>query len=670
MSQTAKPAAAHHDQGAVIPPDIYDPAVNALRFLAVDAINNAKSGHPGTPLDIAPVIYRLYTRHLRHDPAHPDWPDRDRFVLSGGHASMVLYGALHLAGYDVPMEEIRRFRQLGSRCAGHPERGLLPGIEVTTGPLGQGVANAVGLAIAERLLAARFNVDGFDVVDHRVIVECGDGDLMEGVSAEASSLAGHLGLGKLTLLYDDNQATLDGPARWAFTEDVATRYLGYGWHVVRLEEVDDLAAVDLAMKEAAAETERPTIVIMHSHIGIGTPIHDDHRAHGAPVGPAYATIARELLHWPHPPFEIPDEVYRTWRSQVAERARARRDWLDRFAAYRSAHPDLAAESERMMSGRLPDGWGVDLPRFAADGDELSTRVAGGRVMQVLAAKVPELVGGAADVQTSTKTHLDAFPDVDRHDWAGRNMHFGVREHAMAAIANGIAAHGGLRPFAATFFCFSDYLRPALRLSAIMKLPCVWVFTHDSIGLGEDGTTHQPVEQLASLRAMPGITVIRPADANETAQAWAAALRRPGPTALVLSRQDLPVLDPDVVDVRGAVVTPGEDCALVATGSEVEIALAARHLLAESGVHARVVSLPSFELFSERPAAERDTVLPPGMPRVAVEAASTFGWAGIADRVVGMTTFGASGRAADLYPHFGITAQAAADAARALVNHER
>jgi len=670
VTQTAKPAEAHLDQGAVIPPNIYDPAVNALRFLAVDAINKAQSGHPGTPLDIAPVIYRLYTQHLRHDPADPDWPDRDRFVLSGGHASMVLYGALHLAGYDVPMDQIQRFRQLGSRCAGHPERGLLPGIEVTTGPLGQGVANAIGMAIAERLLAARFNVDGFDVVDHRVVVECGDGDLMEGVSAEASSLAGHLGLGKLTLLYDDNQVTLDGPTRWTFTEDVATRYLGYGWHVVRLEEVDDLAAIDLAMMEAAAETERPTIVIMHSHIGIGTPIHDDHRAHGSPVGPEYAAIARELLHWAHPPFEIPDEVYRTWRRQVADRARARRDWLERFAAYRSTHPDLAAEFERMMSGRLPDAWNADLPRFAPGGDKLSTRVAGGRTMQAFAPKVPELIGGAADVQTSTETHLDAFADIDRHQWAGRNMHFGVREHGMAAIANGIAAHGGLRPFAATFFCFSDYLRPALRLSAVMQLPCVWVFTHDSIGLGEDGTTHQPVEHLASLRAMPGLTVIRPADANETAQAWVAALQRPGPTALVLSRQGLPVLDPDLVDVRGAVVAPGEDCALVATGSEVEVALAARLLLNESGVRARVVSLPSFELFSERPTAERDTVLPPGMPRVAVEAASTFGWGGIADRVVGMTTFGASGRAVDLYPHFGITAEATADAARALLNQDR
>jgi len=670
MTDTLPTGQVTTDQGAVTPPDIYNPAVNALRFLAVDAINRAKSGHPGTPLDIAPLIYRLYTRHLRHDPADPDWPDRDRFVLSGGHASMVLYGALHLAGYDVTLDDIRGFRQLGSRCAGHPERGLLPGVEVTTGPLGQGVANGVGMAIAERLLAARFNVEDFTVVDHRVIVECGDGDLMEGVSGEACSLAGHLGLGKLTLLYDDNRVSLDGPTRWAFTEEVAARYLGYGWHVIRLFDIDDLAAVDLALDDAAAETERPTIVIVHSHIGIGTPLHDDHRAHGSPVGPEYAAIARSLLRWPHPPFEIPAEIYTTWRTQVADRAAAHQAWLEVFADYRAAHPALAAEFERGLAGRLPDDWQDAKPRFPAGGDRISTRVAAGKALQAFADVVPDLVGGAADVESSTETHLPDSPDVERHHWAGRNLHFGVREHAMAAISNGIATHAGLRPFAATFFCFSDYMRPALRLSAIMRLPCVWVFTHDSIGLGEDGTTHQPVEQLASLRAMPDLTVIRPADANEAAQAWAVALTRPGPTALVLSRQGLPTLDPDVVDVHGAVLAPGDDCALLASGSEVEIALAARDLLAADGISARVVSLASFELFFDRPAAERDQILPVGLPRVAVEAASPFGWSALADRVVGMTTFGASGRAADLYPHFGITAEAVADAAQTVIDERR
>ena len=648
---------------AVIPPDIYDPAVNALRFLAVDAINKAGSGHPGTPLDIAPVIYRLYTRHLRHDPADPTWPDRDRFVLSGGHASMVLYGALHLAGYHVSLEDIRSFRQVGSPCAGHPERGLLPGIEVTTGPLGQGVANAVGLAIAERHLASRFNWDGFEVVGHRTVAECGDGDLMEGVASEAASLAGHLGLGKLTLLYDDNRVSLDGPTEWAFSEEVGARFLAYGWHVVRLFDVDDLAAVDTAIEQAEAETERPTMVIMHSHIGIGTPLHDDHKAHGAPVGPAYAEVARELLHWPYPPFEVPDEVYATWRSQVAERAQARHQWLARFEAYRCARPDLAAEFERVTSGRLPEGWHHSLPCYKPGGERVSTRVAAGHALRALAEHVPELVGGAADVESSTETGLDGGTSVGRGRWRARNFHFGVREHAMGAIVNGMAAHGGLRPFGATFFCFSDYMRPALRLSAIMGLPCTWVFTHDSIGLGEDGTTHQPVEQLASLRAMPGLTVIRPADANEAAQAWALALRRDGPTALVLSRQSLPVLDPAIVDVRGAVIAPGDDVVIIATGSEVEVALGARDLLAKEGTGARVVSLASLELFFERAQAERDQVLPPGLPRVVVEAASPFGWSVLAEEVVGLEGFGRSGRGPDLYRLFGLTPEAVAAAAR-------
>ncbi|MEO6859031.1 MAG: transketolase [Solirubrobacteraceae bacterium] len=659
MSTTEHAVPTRHDRGAVIPPDIYDPAVGALRFLAVDAINRAVSGHPGAPLDLSPVIYRLFTRHLRHDPADPGWVDRDRFVLSGGHASMVLYGALHLAGYDTTLDDIRSFRQLGSRCAGHPERGLLPGVEVTTGPLGQGVSNAVGMAIAERLLAARFNREGLGVVDHRVFVECGDGDLMEGISAEACSLAGHLGLGKLTLLYDNNHVSLDGPTSWTFTEDVATRFLAYGWHVVRLFEVDDFQAIDVALAGAAQETERPTIVLMHSHIGIGTPIHDDHRSHGAAVGPEYAGIARGLLEWPYEPFQIPDDVYKTWRSQVTERAKSRQRWLERFERYRQEEPDLAAGFERVMAGTLPDGWQGTLPRFEPGTEKISTRVAAGQTLNALAEAIPELMGGAADVQSSTETHLNADPDVARHEWAGRSIHFGVREHAMGAIVNGIAAHGGLRPFGATFFCFSDYMRGALRLSAIMQLPCVWVFTHDSIGMGEDGTTHQPVEQLAGLRAMPGFTVIRPADANEAAQAWAVALQRPGPSALVLSRQGLTVLDPDTVDVRGAILVPGDDAAIIATGSEVEVALGARDLLAGEGIGARVVSLASFELFFERPASERDAILPPGIPRVGVEAASPFGWSALTPDVVAMTTFGKSGKGPDLYQFFGITPDAVA-----------
>lgn len=662
-----------HDLGAVIPPDVYDPDVNALRFLAVDAINKARSGHPGTPLDIAPVIHRLFTTHLRHDPAAPDWPDRDRFVLSGGHACMVLYGALHLSGYDVTLADIETFRRLGSRCAGHPERGLLPGIEITTGPLGQGVANAVGMALAERMLAARFNRDGHRIVDHRTWVTCGDGDLMEGVSAEACALAGHLGLGGLILFYDDNDVTLDGPLSWSSSEEVASRFLGYGWHVTRLDDVDDHAAIDRAFTDAVARTDQPSIVIAHSHIGIGTPLHDNHKAHGNPIGPEYAAVARELLRWPHAPFVIPDEVYASWREQVAQRAAGHRDWSGRFAAYRAAHPDAAAEFDRVMRGQLPSGWANKLTRFTA-GTTISTREAGGVVLNALAERIPELVGGAADVESSTKTRLEVAaetaagipPDVARGAFAGRDLHFGIREHGMGAMVNGMLAHGGLRPFGATFFCFSDYVRPAVRLSALMGLPAVWVFTHDSIGLGEDGGTHQPVEHLASLRAMPGLRVIRPADANETALAWRAALELPGPTALVLCRQDLPVLDPDDVDIAGAVLADGERAAIVATGSEVEIALAARDLLAADGVAVRVVSLPSWELFRARPRDERDAILPPALPTVAVEAAAELGWSEFAQAFVGMRSFGASAPAPDLYAHFGITPAAVVAAVRDLL----
>jgi transketolase len=666
MTVSDQTGRALRDRGAVIPPDIYDASVNALRFLSVDAVNKAASGHPGTPLDVAPVIYRLFTRHLRHDPTIPSWPDRDRFVLSGGHASMVLYGALHLCGYDLPLDDIRSFRQVDSRCAGHPERGLAPGVEVTTGPLGQGVANAVGMAIAEQILAARFNVDSHVIVDHRTWVECGDGDLMEGVASEACSLAGHLGLGKLTLLYDENHVTLDGPTTLSFTEEVAARFLAYGWHVARLFDVDDFAAIDAAFAEAKAETERPSIILMHSHIGVGTPLHDDHRAHGFPVGPSYAGIARGLLGWPYDPFVIPGEIYDHWREQVNERAAARPEWDRRFEAYRADQPELATEFERVFAGVLPERWRTSLPRFTP-GARISTRVAAGKTLNALAAVIPELLGGAGDLESSTETHLIGYPNVTRTHRDGRNLYFGVREHGMGGIVNGMAAHGGLRPFGATFFCFSDYMRPSVRLSAIMRLPVVWVWTHDSIGLGEDGTTHQPVEHLASLRAMPHLRLIRPADANEAAQAWAAALDYDGPTGLVLSRQSLPVLDPDLVDVRGAVVADGDDATIVATGSEVEVALEARDLLAADGIGARVVSLPCWDLFRERPDNERMAILPPGRPTVAAEAASPMGWREFADDVVAMTTFGASGKAADLYEHFGITPAAVAARVRALLD---
>jgi len=656
------------DRGAVVPPDIFDPDVNALRFLAVDAVNLANSGHPGTPLDIAPVITRLFTRHLRHDPADPGWWDRDRFVLSGGHASMVLYGALYLAGYDVTMDDLKAFRQLGARTAGHPERGLLPGVEVTTGPLGQGVANAVGMAIAEAMLAAEFNTPEHTVIDHRTYVTCGDGDLMEGIASEASSLAGHLGLGKLTLLYDDNRVSLDGPTSLAFSEEVATRYLAYGWHVVRLLEVDDFAEIDRALAEAEAETERPTIIIMHTHIGIGTPIHDSNRAHGAPVGPEYAGVARGLLEWPYEPFEIPDSVLTSWRSQVQARAETHAAWREVWERYRVDEPALAAELERRMRGELPEKAEAVQLRFAP-GERISTRVAGGRVLNALSEAVPELAGGAADVESSTETHLKGQGSVHRGHFDGRNLYFGVREHAMGAITNGIAAHGGIRPYASTFFCFSDYLRPSLRLSAIMELPTLWVFTHDSIWLGEDGTTHQPVEHLASLRAMPGLEVIRPADANETALAWEHALRRQAPTALVLSRQALPVLDPAKVDLAGARLVEGNDLTIVASGSEVEVALGAAEVLSAAGIGAAVVSLPSFERFAARDAAERAELVPTDRPVVVVEAGVRLGWAELLGRVdgfVGVEGYGASGKGPDVARHFGLTPEHVAEVAQRLV----
>ncbi|MHB8190189.1 MAG: transketolase [Ferrimicrobium sp.] len=650
------------DQGAVRPPDIYDQSVNALRFLAVDAVNLANSGHPGTPLDVAPVIYRLFTRVLRHSPSNPDWPDRDRFILSGGHASMVLYGALYLSGYDVTLDDIRTFRRLGSRCAGHPERGLLPGVEVTTGPLGQGLANGVGCALAERMLATRFNRLGHSVVDHRTWVVCGDGDMMEGVTHEASALAGHLGLGKLVVLYDDNRVTLDGPTSLSFSEDVATRYLGYGWRVLQLFDVDDFSEVDAVLAQASMPSDRPTLVVMHTHIGIGTPLHDDHRVHGAALGAENTEVARDLLHWPYPPFVVPDEAIADWRRSNDASATAVKLWESTVDALDHDDPELGERFRRQLAGEMPPDWRAAIPSFTA-GTSMSTRVAGGKVLRALAERIPELVGGAADVEGSTETKLEGV--VRRGDYAGRDIYFGIREHAMAAMVNGIAAHGGLIPFGSTFFIFSDYLKPALRLAAVMELRAIFVFTHDSIGLGEDGTTHQPIEQLAGLRAMPGLVVVRPADANETAAAWEYALERNGPTALVLSRQNLGVLDTGVINLAGYVVAPGDEGTIVSTGSEVEIALEARAALAERGRRVRVVSVPSLELLMALPKAEREQLLGGGVPRVGVEAASAFGWGGIVDAMVAMEGFGASGRKDELFAHFGITAQAVEERMMAL-----
>lgn len=655
-----------HGEPSPLPPGVTCDAINAVRFLAADAVERAGSGHPGTPMALAPLAYRLFTRHLRHDPAAPDWPDRDRFVLSNGHASLLLYAVLYLCGYGLTLDELAAFRQLGSRTPGHPERGHTPGVEVTTGPLGQGIANAVGMAVAEQMLAARFNRPDYDIVDHRTWVIVGDGDLMEGISSEAASLAGHLGLAKLTVFYDDNHISIEGSTDLAFCEHVTGRFAAYGWHITVVEDVNDLVAINAAAAAALAEQRRPTLVVVRSHIGYGSPKQDSAQAHGAPLGKDALDAARRRLGWPHPPFVIPDEVVAHWRGLVTERAQTHRRWQERFTAYRAAHPQPAAELQRLLAGRLPAGWRDALPRFPAGSPPLATRKASGQTLNALAPRIPELVGGSADLAPSTLTTLEGYGDVSAGHWDGRNLHFGVREHAMGAMLNGMAAHGGLRVFGATFLAFSDYCRPAIRLAALMQLPVVFVFTHDSIGLGEDGPTHQPIEHLAALRAIPGLTVLRPADANETALAWAAALEASGPTVLVLSRQSLPVLDPDRLDLAGAVVAPGEDAAIVATGSEIEIALAARDLLAADGITARVVSLPSWELFRHRPPEERETILPPHLPTVAVEAASPQGWCEFADATVGLTRFGVSAPAPQAYTYLGITPAAVADRLRALL----
>jgi transketolase len=663
---------AHRAVDVPHPADIEGDAINSIRFLAVDAVERANSGHPGTPMGLAPLAYRLFTRHLRHDPESPNWPDRDRFVLSNGHASMLLYAALHLSGYDLSIDDIKEFRQWGSRTPGHPERGLTPGVEVSTGPLGQGFANGVGMALAERMLAARFNRPDLEIVDHRTWVLCSDGDLMEGISSEAASLAGRLGLGlsKLTVFYDANHITLEGSADVEFSENVGERFDAYGWHVCEINNVNDLAAIDGAVAAAVGERSRPSLIIVHSHIGYGSPLQDSAKAHGAPLGTDNAAATRATLSWQHPPFHVPEAVYQHWRGLAGERAAARISWVERFERYRSDEPDRAAEFERVMSGRLPDGWLDALPSFAP-GSRIATRVSAGQALNAFAGAIPELVGGSADVTPSTHTVIKGSGDLNSGDWGGRNFHFGVREHAMGAICNGMAAHGGLRPFCSTFLVFSDYMRAAIRMASLMQLPVVFVCTHDSIGLGEDGPTHQPIEHLASLRAMPGLRVIRPADANESAQAWAQAIAHDGPTVLILSRQTLPILDPAVLDVsRGATVAaPGDAAAIVATGSEVEVALAARDLLAKKGIAARVVSMPSFEIFRTQSDADRALVLPPGMPVVAVEAASPLGWHEFVDDVVGMNRFGASAPAPVLYREFGITPEAVADRVAALLQKE-
>jgi len=645
--------------------------INTIRTLAMDAVQAAKSGHPGAPMGLAPVAYVLWMRHLRHNPADPSWPARDRFVLSAGHASMLLYSLLHLTGYDLGLDDIKAFRQWGSRTPGHPEFGHTPGVETTTGPLGQGVANAVGMAIAEAHLAARFNRPGEDIVGHRVYFIASDGDMMEGVSHEAASLAGHLRLGKLIGIYDNNHITIDGPTSLSFSEDVGARFEAYGWHVVRVEDGNDLEALDAALEEARDEAERPSLVIVRTHIGYGSPNKQDSAAaHGSPLGEEEVRLTKEALGWPtEEPFFIPDAALAEWR-KARERGEAMQlVWQQRFDAYRRAYPAVGAELERRLRGDLPEGWAEHLPTFAPSDKALATRAASGKVLNAIAAAVPELIGGSADLTPSNDTFITGEESFSATDRAARYIRFGVREHAMGGALNGMSLHGGVLPYGGTFLIFSDYMRPAIRLAAMMRRHVIYVFTHDSIGLGEDGPTHQPVEMLAALRAIPNLLVVRPADANETSEAWRVALgRRDGPVALILTRQGLPVLDREELGGadglrRGAYVLldppRGKPEALIlASGSEVSLALEAGRTLASEGRRVRVVSMPCLELFAAESKAYRDRVLPPAVRvRVAIEAAHPqpwWRWVGDEGDVIGLDHFGASAPYKRLYAEFGLT----------------
>jgi transketolase len=674
--------------------DIDTLSINTIRGLCMDAIQTANSGHPGTPLDIAPVAYTLWQRFLRFDPANPIWPNRDRFVLSEGHASALLWSLLHLSDvravdpdYEilgrraVTLDDLRTFRQLDSHCPGHPEYRLTSGVEATTGPLGQGVATSVGMAIAGRWLAARYNRDGFPLFDFDVYALAGDGDMMEGVSGEAASLAGHLQLSNLCWIYDSNRVTIEGHTKITFTEDVAARFLAYDWNVTTVADANDLDQVSRALHTFKAESQRPTLVVVHSHIGYGSLVEDSPKAHGEPLGPDGVKATKRFLGLPQDAeFHVPLEVYDRFAQGVAARGgRARQAWEATFAAYQETYPDLADELDRIQRRLLPDGWEAALPTFPPDPKGLATRDSSGQVLNALAQAVPWLLGGSADLTPSTKTRLsfEGAGDFQPGEWAGRNLHFGVREHAAAAVTNGMALTK-LRPFWSGFLIFSDYARGAVRLSALMEIPVLHILTHDSIGVGEDGPTHQPVEHLASLRAMPGLLVFRPADANEVVETWrvVAGLRRE-PAALVLSRQPLPTFDRSRLGAasgvaRGAYVlaeapSGDPDVILLATGSEVAIALAARDDLAAEGIEARVVSMPCWELFDRQPRQYRDEVLPPAVKaRVAIEQASTLGWdrfVGDEGAVIGMHTFGASAPLKQLLTSFGFTPERVSQVAR-------
>ncbi|NOY86005.1 MAG: transketolase [Deltaproteobacteria bacterium] len=659
--------------------DLETLSINTLRMLAVDAVQKADSGHPGMPMGAAPMAYVLWTDILKHNPGNPDWPDRDRFVLSAGHGSMLLYALLFLTGYDLSLDDLKNFRQWGSRTPGHPEVHMTPGVETTTGPLGQGIANAVGMAMAEEHLAARFNRSGFPLVDHYTYAIAGDGDLMEGISSEACSLAGHLGLGKLIVLYDDNHISIEGPTELAFTEDRMERFDAYEWHTQRVPDGNDTAAIRGAIENARQEIDRPSIIAVRTHIGFGSPNKQDtSAAHGSPLGEEEVRLTKKNLGWPTDrTFYIPDEVMKHFRKCLQKGSALEGKWKDIFAAYERKFPEMSAQWRQMWSADLPPGWEEALPELA--GEDLASRAASGKVINALAPVLPRLLGGSADLAPSNNTLIKDEGSFSREDRLGRNFHFGVREHGMGAIANGMALHGALHPYIGTFLIFSDYMKPAIRLASLEKCPVTYIFTHDSIGLGEDGPTHQPIEQLAALRSIPGLIDLRPADASETAEAWKVALKAKGPAALILTRQKLKSIDrvtaPPAREIaRGAYVLsdPSEEprAIIFASGSEVGPALEAVELLGKTGIPVRLVNVASFELFDRQPEAYREGVLLPGIAaRLAVEAASPFGWerfVGMGGRIIGINRFGASAPGKVNMEKFGFTADNIAGAVKELL----
>jgi len=659
--------------------------INTMRMLSIDAVQQAKSGHPGMPLGAAPMAYVLWTRFLRHNPSNSLWPNRDRYVHSAGHGSALLYSLLYLTGHDLSLDEIKRFRQWQSRTPGHPELDRGAGIESTTGPLGQGFGMGVGMALAERYLAADFNRPGFPIVDHYTYGIVSDGDLMEGVSSEAASLAGHLRLGKLIYLYDDNHISIEGDTALAFTEDVAARFKAYDWHVQRVADANDLSAVDTAIRNARAETERPSLILVRSHIGYGSPKQDKASAHGEPLGEEALKATKEFFGWPlEPRFHVPETALSHFRQAVAQGQEWEQQWQNKLSEYRLKFPAEAERFHRQVQGELPADWDADVPSFSPQDGSMATRVASGKALNAIAKRVPALIGGSADLAPSTNTLIAGSDDQSFENPAGRNIRFGVREHGMGTIVNGMALHGGVVPYGATFLIFSDYMRASIRLAALMGVHSTFIFTHDSIGLGEDGPTHQPVEHLAALRAIPNLTVIRPADANETAEAWRVVMQRPRPIALILTRQKLPVFDRQQYNstsglAQGAYILSDADgkpdMLLIATGSEVALALETQErLLSEKGIKSRVVSMPSWEIFSEQSREYRDRVLPPELPlRLAIEAASPLGWKQwVGDRgdVVCVDRFGASAPGDEVMSHYGFNVDNVVARAEALTKGTR